>query len=280
MNTNHATEDYGVNPAYLPPPKLWELFESRLPPPKPKPKGGRPLMPDKKAFYAIYYVLRTGIQWKALPRTLGAASTVHDRVQKWRDEGLFIDLWRLSLFIYDHMVGIKWQWQAMDGAMTKAPLGGDNTGPNPTDRAKSGTKRHLLADGNGVPISVVVTGANRNDFKETERVIENIVISRPKPTKKKKQNLSLDKGFDYPEVPELLENYGYTAHIRTRGEEIENKKTIPGYRSRRWVVERTHSWMNRFRRILTRWEKKTENYEALLHLTCAHITLNATGVFG
>jgi len=282
MKEKHADDHdyYGVEKEYLPPNELEEVFENLLPPSPPRPRGGRPRMSDKKAFYAIFYVLRTGIQWKALPKSLGAASTVHRRFQKWVSIGFFTDLWRLSLLVYDQMVGLEWEWQAMDGAMTKAPLGCENTGPNPTDRAKSGTKRHVLTESHGVPISLVVTGANRNDFKETNSVIENIVIPRPKPTKTKKQNLSLDKGFDYPEVAELLKEYGYTAHIRSRGEEMENKKTIPGYRSRRWVVERTHSWMNRFRRILTRWEKKTENYEAFLHLTCAHITLNATGVFG
>jgi len=133
-------------------------------------------MPDKQAFYAVYYVLVTGIQWKALPRSLGASSTVHDRFQKWIDEGVFVDLWRVCLFIYAYIKGIEWEWQAIDGANTKAPLGRENTGPNPTDRAKKGTKRVLQTDGNGIPLSVVVAPVNRNDFKVTKDVLDNSVI--------------------------------------------------------------------------------------------------------
>jgi len=244
-----------------------------LPPWPEKPKGGRPPMSDEKAFFAIYYILVSGIQWKALPRSLGRSSTVNDRYRKWVRLGLFMDLWRFCLYVYDYLHGLDWEWQAMDGAMTKAPLGCENTGPNPTDRAKKGTKRHVLTDGEGIPLSVVVTAANRNDFKETKNVLDNIVIERPEPTEKEVQNLCMDKGFDYPEVRELVDEYGYTAHIRSRGEESSKKKNIPGYRARRWVVERTHSWMNRFRHLLIRWEKKTENYEAFIHLACAVITI-------
>lgn len=272
MNTNHANE-FGVNPKFLPPDELWELFEMLLPPWPAKPKGGRPPMSDKQAFFAIYYIMVTGIQWKALPRSLGAPSTVHDRYQKWVRMGLFMDHWRLGLYVYNYLRGLDWKWQAMDGAITKAPLGCENTGLNPTDRAKNGTKRHVLSDGAGIPLAVVATGANRNDFKETQRVLDGIAIARPEPTKRKKQNLCLDKGYDYPEVSKILNEYGYTAHIRSRGEERSSKKNTPGHRARRWVVERTHSWMNRNRRLLIRWEKKTANYEAFLHLACAAITV-------
>ena len=277
MKTNHASE---INPEFLPPRELWETFQKLLPPPKPKPKGGRPRKLDEKIFTAIFYILRTGIQWKALPRTLGASSTVHDRFQEWESQDLFLKLWAKGLHQYDELKGLDWEWQSMDGAMTKAPLGRENTGPNPTDRAKKGTKRHVLTEGNGMPIALVATGANRVDFKETKNVLDNIVIARPQPTDEKPQHLCLDKGYDYPEVHELVKEYNYIDHIKTRGEESSAKAKVPGYRARRWVVERTHSWMNRFRRILIRWEKKTANYEAFLHLTCAHITFRAAGVFG
>ena len=90
----------------------------------------------------------------------------------------------------------------------------------------------------------------------------------------------MDKGYDFPGIRELVEEYGYTAHIRRRGEENIGMKEIPDYRARRWVVERTHSWLNRFRRMLIRWEKKIENYCAMLHLACAWITFGAAGLFG
>jgi putative transposase len=155
------------------------------------------------------------------------------------------------------------------------------TGANPTDRAKSGTKRSVLVDGKGVPISVSVDGANRHDMKMSKATLQSIVIYRPKPTMRSKQHMCLDKGYDFPEVYELLEEFGYTIHIPLRGEKTSNKRnTVPGYRARHWIVERTHSWMNRFRRLLIRWDKKVENHIAMLHFACAWITYRRAGVFG
>ena len=94
------------------------------------------------------------------------------------------------------------------------------------------------------------------------------------------QRLCLDKGYDYDEVRALLEEFGFTAHIRARGEEAQAIKQEAGFKARRWVVERTHSWMNRFRRILIRWEKQADNYLALLHLVCGIISFQQAGLFG
>ena len=131
-----------------------------------------------------------------------------------------------------------------------------------------------------MPVGLAVEGANRNDFKMMKATLESILVKRPKPTRKKPQGLCLDKGYDYDEVRDLVKEFGYTAHIRTRGEEAQTLKHQAGFKARRWVVERTHSWMNRFRRILTRWEKKAENYLGLLHLVCAVITYRGAGLFG
>jgi len=116
-----------------------------------------------------------------------------------------------------------------------------------------------------------VAGANRVDFKLVEDTLTSIPIGHPVPTAQQPQGMCLDKGYDYDAVRTLLETKGYTPHIRRRGDEIADKRDIPGYRARRWVVERTHSWLNRFRRLLIRWEKKVENYEAFLHLAFALI---------
>lgn len=89
-----------------------------------------------------------------------------------------------------------------------------------------------------------------------------------------------DKGYDFPDVRELVAEFGYTAHIPARGTDPSKKKKMPGYRARRWVVERTHSWFNRFRRLLVRWEKKVANFKAFLHFACAWITYRASGVLG
>jgi len=274
------SEDLGVESQYQIPDELWERIKPLLPPPKPKKKPGRPRMDDRRAMTATFYVLRTGCQWKALPRSLGASSTVHDRFQEWQQAGVFEGLWQAGVLEYDCAKGLDWEWQAMDGAMTKAPLGGEKTGPNPTDRAKQGVKRSLLTEGHGIPVGIAVAGANRHDMKLVEATLENLVVERPEPTEEKPQHMCLDKGYDYDEVREIIEAWGYTAHIRARGEEAQEKREIPGYRARRWVVERTHSWLNRFRRLLIRWEKKVENYLAMLHFACAWICFRAAGLFG
>ncbi len=92
--------------------------------------------------------------------------------------------------------------------------------------------------------------------------------------------MCLDKGYDFPEVRHTLEGFGFTAHIRSRGEEAQAIKREAGFKARRWVVERTHGWLNRFRRILIRWDKSPDNYIAFLHFACALIALRAADLLG
>jgi putative transposase len=153
-------------------------------------------------------------------------------------------------------------------------------GKHPTDRGKIGAKRSVLTEGSGVPIGLAVEGANRNDFKMVRETIESIPVKRPAPTAAMPQGMCLDKGYDYDEVRDLLAEFGFTAHIRTRAEEAKALKQDAGFRARRWVVERTHSWMNRFRRVLIRWDKKVCNYLGFLHLACAYITYKQSGLLG
>ena len=136
----------------------------------------------------------------------------------------------ISLLDYDALKGLDWEWQAMDGAMTKAPLGKEKTGPNPTDRAKRGVKRSLLVEGHGIPIGLEVEGANRNDFKMLQATLRSIPIARPEPTEEQRQNLCLDKGYDYNEVRELGKVFGYTLHIRARKEEAQALKRQVGWK--------------------------------------------------
>ena len=104
--------------------RFWERIQALLAPAPPRPGGGCPAQPDRRMMDAIFYLLRTGAQWNALPRCLSASSTVHDRFQKWQRQGLFSDLWRAGLLEFGRRVGMDWRWQSMDGALVKAPLGG------------------------------------------------------------------------------------------------------------------------------------------------------------
>jgi putative transposase len=137
-----------------------------------------------------------------------------------------------------------------------------------------------LTDARGVPLAVAVAGANRNDHKMARETLERIEVDRPKVSAQAPQNLCLDKGFDYPEVPALAREFSFTAHIRSRGEEARVLQRQARTKARRWVVERTHSWLNRFRGILIRWNKKAQNYIGMLHLALGLITLRASGLLG
>lgn len=129
-------------------------------------------------------------------------------------------------------------------------------------------------DGRGVPLSLVVTGANRHDVTQLELVLEEIIIDRPKDIE---QHLCADKGYSGQLALQTIVSQGYIPHVKRRGEEIQEKKDNPTWKARRWVVEVSHSWFNRFRKILVRYEKLTETYMALLHMAAAIIAFRKAG---
>ena len=124
-----------------------------------KPGAGRKPMPAQRIFSAIVYVLRTGCQWKALPKEYGSASAVHRHFQDWQKAGFFLRLWQAGLAEYDGMHGIAWEWQSIDGAMGKAPLARECVGPNPTDRGKKRTQAKFAG---GRPWRPSVAGRQRS----------------------------------------------------------------------------------------------------------------------
>jgi len=131
-----------------------------------------------------------------------------------------------------------------------------------------------------VPVGLAVAGANRTDMKLVEATLESIPVERPEPTEEEPQGMCMDKGYDYAAVRETVADFGFTAHIKAWGEEAQETKRRARYKARRWVVERTHSWLNRFRGILIRWSKKPQNYIALLHFAFTIIAYRASGLFG
>ena len=144
---------------------------------------GRPRVPDRTCANAILYVLRIGCQGKALDATgICSGSTAYLRFQKWAPAGVFLELWR---------VGLAWSWLSMDGAMTKAPLGGEKTDPNPTDRGKGGVKRSLLTEANGIPAGLAADGANRYDMKLAQATLSSVPETGPD----RPQGMCLEKGL-------------------------------------------------------------------------------------
>jgi len=138
----------------------------------------------------------------------------------------------------------------------------------------------VLVEAQGIPVGLAVDGANRHDKKLVEATLESIPVHRDLPEAGEEQGLCLDKGYDYDDTRELVAEFAFTGHIRSRGEEAQALKREAGFKARRWVVERTHSWINRFRGVLIRWNKKPENYIALLHLVFGIIAYRALGLFG
>jgi transposase len=149
---------------------------------------------------------------------------------------------------------------------------GELTGPNPTDRAKLGCKRHVLTDGRGVPLAVTLTGANVHDKWMVGATLDAVLVRAPRGPRRP-VNLCLDKGYDYADPDDEARARGVVPHIRRRGE-----KPLIGCvrgRPRRWVVERTNSWHNNFRALRIRWERKALHYGALVHLASALVAFRA-----
>ena len=263
--------------------ELWEVLEPLIPKRVNTHRfgGGRPRVPDRTCANGIFYVLRTGCQWKDLDATgICSGSTAHLRFQEWVAAGVFLDLWRAGLERYNELKGLDWSWVSMDGAMTKSPLGGGKTGANPTDLGKRGVKRSLLTEASGIPVGMAVDGANRHDMKLVPVTMDSLAVSRPARSPEHPQEMCLDKGYDFAEVRRTLEEFSFTAHMRSRGEEAKAIKKEAGFKARRWVVDHAPSWLNRFRRILVRWDKSPDNYIAFLHFACALITLRSAGLLG
>lgn len=160
-------------------------------------------------FAPIYYRMRTGCQWNALPRCLGAASTVPDRHQQWVAAGVSEKLWEHGL-LQLHVEGVlDWSFQSIDGCTTKAPLGGQQTGPNPTDRGKTATKRHLLTETNGLPIRLVVTGANVHDKTQATPLLAAMLFLPPAPVADYALHFCADKAYDCADVGSAIGLFGY-----------------------------------------------------------------------
>jgi len=271
MSKKYTKKPKSVDYFAVPKP-LWKRIKHHFPDPS---KRGRPPIPDRVVLNAIWYVLWTGCQWKALKcEWFGvSASTAHARMQLWQEIGIFKEILTAMVKFYHKRRKIAWKWQAIDGKNCPAPLGGEQTGRNPTDRGKRGSKIHILVDRRGAPLSVEISAANRHDKCAVEEVVLSIVVERPD----SEQHLCADRGYDSQDVKDFLELEHYVPHIkhrRRRGEPKVELCPTPGetqHPARRWVVERTFSWLAKRRSLRTRWSKKAANWLALVQFAIAHI---------
>lgn len=275
MRKNHNIKPRVVSYSKVPG-KLWRKMKKHLP--KDRYAGfGRPRVRNRSIMNGIWYVLWTGCQWKSIERTwFGVSSSVlHERFQTWGQQGYFAKMLKAILRYYGRTKRIQWKWQSVDIKACPSPLGGAETGKNPTDRAKLGSKIHILVDKRGAPLSIMVIGANQNEKWTAPALILAILLTRPSYT----QHFCADKAYDSWEVHIFVQQCGYIDHIKHRRRVNEPKEeALPRelwtHKPKRWVVERTLSWLVRRRSIRTRWCKKPDNWLSFLQLASAHIVFD------
>lgn len=259
---------------------VWRKVQGELPKERSEQGKGRPRLAHRNVLNGIWYILWTGVQWKAVKREwFGvSASVLHHRFQEWEILGVFAKLMTAMVGYYAKRRRVKWKWQAIDAKSCPAPLGGEATGKNPTDRGKRGSKIHLLVDEGGAPLAITLTGANRHDSTAALDLVAAIVVYRPK----RKQHICADKAYDTFEIRDFLGFQNYIPHIkinpRQAGQQTVASETAPNnletrYPARRWVIERTFSWLAKRRSLRTRWCKKQANWLAFVQLACADILL-------
>lgn len=253
--------------------ELWAIIAPLLPTKQPKPQGGRPRIPDRAALAGILFVLKSGIPWELLPQELGCGCgmTCWRRLRDWQRAGVWTRLHHVLLQWLYEAGKIDWERAALDSASVPAPAGGEVTGKDPTNRGKLGTKRHLVVDRQGLPLGVTISGANVHDSRVLADAVDAIPPlrlpgkRRGRP-RKRPAKLHADKGYDYPRCRRALRACGIIPRIARRG--IESRERLGRYR---WVVERTLSWLNRFRRLKVRYERRADIHLAFLSLGCALI---------
>ncbi len=256
------------------PDPLWVKLAPILPAEKPHGTVGRPALSNRQVLNGVLYVLRTGCQWKSLKKEwFGASSSIHDRYQAWRKAGLFAQIFQAMLQYYDQVKRIQWRWQAIDSKLVPAPLGGEKTGKNPTDRGKLGSKRHILVDARGAPLAIFVSTANAHDKTCALATLDALSVPRPK-RQYRVHHLCADKGYDYADLRQAIYERHYHVHIKVKGLQVEELPAKKRYPARRWVVERTLSWQNDFRSLRIRWAKKADNWLAFIQLASALVLWN------
>lgn len=257
--------------------ELWSRIEPLLPKHhSPGPEGGRPPVDDRAAFTGILFVLRTGIPWELLPQEMhcGCGMTCWRRLRDWQASGVWDKLLAVMLSELRGDDKIDWSRAAVDSSSIRAVGGGEATGPNPTDRARPGTKHHVLVDGHGVPLAVSITGANVPDIKQLLPLVVAVpaVGGKPGHPRSRPKRLYADRAYDSEPARCILRWLGIEPLLAKRGTEHGS-----GLGRFRWVVERTISWLHQQRRLRVRYERRSDIHSGFLTLAagliCFHIFL-------
>jgi len=250
--------------------RLWQRIESLLPERKsPGPKGGRPPIDDRIVLEAIMFMLESGIPWRLLPRQFKCSRmTCWRRIRDWQELGVWDELHGVLLTELQRRGKIRWSRFVVDSSSVRALEGGQNTGKNPTDRARRGTKHHVLVDGKGIPIAIRITGANRHDVTQMVPLVKAVPALRGKQgrPRQRPKRLFADRAYDSQSVRRFLRQLKITPYLAKR-----NTEHGSGLGKYRWVVERTISWLHGLRRLRMRWERRADIHQALLTLAACVI---------
>jgi transposase len=253
---------------------LWAAIEPLIPPPKPRRPDhpGRKPLDRRKVLSGIIYVLKTGIAWEDLPAELGlgCGKTCRTVLDEWQQAGVWDRLHRVLLAKLNGADRIDWSRAAIDSASARSPLGGEATGPNPTDRRKLGTKHHAIVDGQGVPLATTTTGANRHDSQELVPLLNALPgvagkVGRPR---RYPERLYGDRAYDSEPLRGACDARGIDPVLARR-----NTEHGSGLGAFRWPVERTLGWLHQFRRLGFRRDKLLRIHNAFVTPGSCLITL-------
>ncbi|MET8221314.1 IS5 family transposase [Streptomyces hirsutus] len=245
---------------------LWALIEPLLPVVERRPDHpGRKRLDDRKALQGILFVLATDIQWEWLPQELGFGSgmTCWRRLRDWNQAGVWQQLQAILLAKLRGANQLDFSRAAIDASHVRALRGGPKTGPSPVDRARPGSKHHLITDARGTPLAVSLTGGNRNDVTQLMPLLKAIpaVRGRRERPRFRPRRLYADRGDDHDRYRRVVRTLSITPVIARRGQSHGS-----GLGVHRWVVERGLSWLHGFRHLRIRWERRDDIHDGFLQL--------------
>nr|WP_307517467.1 IS5 family transposase [Streptomyces umbrinus] len=261
----------GEQPPWIVTDELWARIEPLLPVVPRRPHHpGRKRLDDRKVLSGILFVLYTGIPWEFLPQELGFGSgmTCWRRLRDWNDAGVWQRLHESLLAELNAAGALDWSRAVIDGSHVRALKGGPKTGPSPVDRARTGSKHHLIIEGHGIPLAVSLTGGNRNDVTQLIPLIQAVPPVRGRRGRPRQRPVTLyaDRGYDHDKYRKQVRALGITPVIARRGVEHGS-----GLGVHRWVVEQSFALLHWFRRLRIRWEIRDDIHEAFLSLACGII---------
>ncbi|MFJ5220168.1 IS5 family transposase [Streptomyces sp. NPDC088354] len=220
---------------------------------------------DRKVFEHIVLALVHGSGYERISSPGCSDRTIRRRVKEWAELGISGQVHALALEAYDRVIGLGLSEISVDGCITKAPSGGEKAGRSPVDRGKQGLKRSVASDACGVPLGIVADGANRHDsplLGPTLEAAKAQVGAMPMTV-----NVNLDRGYDSAKSRALVAELGFSAEIARKG------VPAPIQAGKRWVVERTHSWMNDYGKLRRCTERSGKVVDFYLYLAATLVTL-------